>query len=79
MQCRVADIAQALGDAEANIFLVFPYMEHDLCGYVHSTEAALTVETLRIFAGQLLDGLKEMHRVSATANSTSLMHRSSHP
>jgi len=52
------------GDAEADIFLVFPYMEHDLCGYIHSTEATLTVDTLRIFAAQLLDGLKEMHRVS---------------
>jgi serine/threonine-protein kinase BUR1 len=52
------------GDTEADIFLVFPYMEHDLCGYIHSTESTLTVDTLRIFAAQLLDGLKEMHRVS---------------
>jgi serine/threonine protein kinase len=61
---RLNELNESLGDTEADIFLVFPYMEHDLCGYIHSTESTLTVDTLRIFAAQLLDGLKEMHRVS---------------
>lgn len=38
-------------------------MEHDLCGYIHSTESVLTVQNLKVFAGQMLDGLAEMHRV----------------
>lgn len=42
---------------------MFPYMEHDLCGYIHSTESVLTVQNLKVFAGQMLDGLAEMHRV----------------
>lgn len=64
-----AEISQAdafllLGDLKT--FLVFPYMDHDLCGLLKNPGLEITDSLIKLYLLQLLEGVAYMHHVSRT-------------
>lgn len=45
-------------------FLVFPYMDHDLCGLLKNPSLNMTDGLMKLYMLQLLDGVAYMHDVS---------------
>lgn len=44
--------------------MVFPYMDHDLCGLLNNSAFKITRPLAKLFMKQLLEGLTYIHAVS---------------
>jgi serine/threonine protein kinase len=44
-------------------FLVFPYMDHDLCGLLKNPDLQITDGLIKLYILQLLEGVAYMHHV----------------
>jgi serine/threonine-protein kinase BUR1 len=51
-------------DGRATIFMVFPYMDHDLCGLLENTDFKNTHSLVKLYMKQLLEGTAYLHAVS---------------
>jgi serine/threonine-protein kinase BUR1 len=47
-----------------NIFMVFPFMDHDLCGLLANQDFKLAPSLMKLFMRQLLRGMDYIHTVS---------------
>lgn len=49
--------------AETSIYMVFPYMEHDLSGLLENSNVKLSISQIKLYMLQLCEGLGYLHRV----------------
>ena len=47
-----------------SVFMVFPYMDHDLAGLLENERVKLQPSHIKLYMKQLLEGTEYMHRVS---------------
>ncbi|KAJ9109044.1 hypothetical protein QFC21_000370 [Naganishia friedmannii] len=52
---------QAASAGDLKTFLVFPYMDHDLCGLLKNPKLEITDRLVKLYALQLLEGVAYMH------------------
>ena len=53
------------GDAHPmSVYMVFPYMDHDLAGLLENERVKLQPSQIKLYMKQLLEGTEYMHRVS---------------
>ena len=45
------------------MYMVFPYMDHDLAGLLENERVKLTPSQIKLYMKQLLEGTEYMHRV----------------
>ncbi|OCH84236.1 Pkinase-domain-containing protein [Obba rivulosa] len=49
-------------DAPLSVYMVFPYMDHDLAGLLENERVKLTPSQIKLYMKQLLEGTEYMHR-----------------
>jgi serine/threonine-protein kinase BUR1 len=49
--------------AAGSVFMVFPYMDHDLAGLLENKAVQLAQSHIKLYMKQLLEGLEYMHEV----------------
>ena len=47
-----------------SVYMVFPYMDHDLAGLLENERVKLQPSHIKLYMKQLLEGTEYMHRVS---------------
>lgn len=47
-----------------SVYMVFPYMDHDLAGLLENERVSLSPSQIKLYMKQLLEGTEYMHRVS---------------
>ncbi|KAJ1913738.1 serine/threonine protein kinase, CMGC, CDC2/CDK sub [Mycoemilia scoparia] len=47
---------------QPSIYMVFPYMEHDLMGLIENKRVSLTIPHIKLYMQQLLEGTAYMHK-----------------
>ena len=47
------------------MYMVFPYMDHDLAGLLENERVKLSPSQIKLYMKQLLEGTEYMHRVCA--------------
>ena len=50
-------------DSPVSVYMVFPYMDHDLTGLLENERVKLTPSHIKLYMRQLLEGTEYMHRV----------------
>jgi serine/threonine protein kinase len=50
-------------DTPLSVYMVFPYMDHDLAGLLENERVQLQPSHIKLFMRQLLEGTEYMHRV----------------
>ena len=46
-----------------SVYMVFPYMDHDLAGILENERVKLTLSQIKLYMKQLLEGTEYMHHV----------------
>ena len=46
-----------------SVYMVFPYMDHDLAGLLENERVKLIPSQIKLYMKQLLEGTEYMHRV----------------
>ena len=49
---------------DTKIYMVFPYMDHDLAGLLENDRVKFTPSQIKLYMKQLLEGTEYLHRVS---------------
>lgn len=52
------------GRKKPSMYMVTPYMEHDLAGLLENPSVILTEPTIKCYLRQLLHGINYLHQVS---------------
>lgn len=60
---ELLDMAAGRGD-DGGIFMVFPYMDHDLTGLLEVEHIKFSLSQIKCYMKQLLEGIKYLHRCS---------------
>ena len=50
-------------ESPLSVYMVFPYMDHDLAGLLENERVKLTPSQIKLYMKQLLEGTEYMHRV----------------
>ena len=50
-------------DSPLSVYMVFPYMDHDLAGLLENERVKLSPSQIKLYMKQLLEGTEYMHRV----------------
>lgn len=50
-------------DSPMSVYMVFPYMDHDLAGLLENERVKLTPSQIKLYMKQLLEGTEYMHHV----------------
>ncbi|KAF8306766.1 Pkinase-domain-containing protein [Clavulina sp. PMI_390] len=50
------------GATESSIYMVFPYMDHDLAGLLENPNVKLTISQIKLYMLQLCEGVAYLHR-----------------
>ena len=50
-------------EAPLSVYMVFPYMDHDLDGLLENERVKLTLSQIKLYMKQLLEGTEYMHHV----------------
>lgn len=58
---NVVELLDMASDSEA-IYMVFPYMDHDLTGLLDSDIPKFSIPQVKCYMRQLLEGIKFMHK-----------------
>lgn len=58
-----------------SVYMVFPYMDHDLAGLLENERVQLQPSHIKLFMKQLLEGTEYMHRVGLSLCSSSQTER----
>lgn len=64
-----ADDKGKSGKKRATLYMVTPYMDHDLSGMLTNPDIRFSEGQIKCYMQQLLEGLRYLHDVSATPNS----------
>lgn len=59
-----SNLGSRSGRSRASIYMVFPYMDHDLSGLLNNPRVRLTQPQIKLYMKQLLEGTIYMHAVS---------------
>ena len=59
---RLSDIGNGK-DKPLSVYMVFPYMDHDLAGLLENDRVKLQPSQIKLYMKQLLEGTEYMHRV----------------
>jgi serine/threonine protein kinase len=51
------------GPKDTKIYMVFPYMDHDLAGLLENDRVKFTPSQIKLYMKQLLEGTEYLHRV----------------
>lgn len=54
-------------DEKGSIYMVFPYMDHDLAGLLENPSVQLQPSQIKLYMKQLLEGTAYLHRVRPSA------------
>lgn len=64
---RLSDMTVERGDKSkkkrGEIYMVTPYMDHDLCGLLDNPSVSFSVPQIKCYAKQLLEGTRYLHSV----------------
>lgn len=55
-------------DSALSVYMVFPYMDHDLAGLLENERVKLQPSHIKLYMKQLLEGTEYMHRVSGQSS-----------
>ena len=58
-------IVAAKGKQPLSVFMVFPYMDHDLAGLLENERVRLQPSHIKLYMKQQLEGTEYMHRVGS--------------
>jgi serine/threonine-protein kinase BUR1 len=61
------------------MYMVFPYMEHDLSGLLENPAVQFTEPQIKCYLMQLLEGLRYLHAVCVTLNLQHPSNKSTEP
>ena len=61
------------GDRPLSVYMVFPYMDHDLAGLLENERVKLQPSHIKLYMKQLLEGTAYMHRVLSSVFSPPLL------
>lgn len=50
-------------ESPVSVYMVFPYMDHDLAGLLENERVKLSPSHIKLYMRQLLEGTEYMHRV----------------
>lgn len=50
-------------ESPLSVYMVFPYMDHDLAGLLENERVKLSPSQIKLYMKQLLEGTEYMHRV----------------
>jgi serine/threonine protein kinase len=53
-------------DRPLSVYMVFPYMDHDLAGLLENDRVKLQPSQIKLYMKQLLEGTEYMHRVRSS-------------
>lgn len=56
-------VVRSTGKEPLSVYMVFPYMDHDLAGLLENERVVLTPSQIKLYMKQLLEGTEYMHRV----------------
>lgn len=56
------------GKEPLSVYMVFPYMDHDLAGLLENERVQLSPSQIKLYMKQLIEGTEYMHRVSRMHN-----------
>lgn len=59
---NVVEVLDMAWGPEAAIYIVFPYMDHDLTGLLEAEAIRFSLPQIKCYMKQLLEGLKYLHR-----------------
>lgn len=65
--CGAADDKGKTGKKRATLYMVTPYMDHDLSGMLTNPDIKFSEAQIKCYLQQLLEGLRYLHDVSDTA------------
>jgi serine/threonine-protein kinase BUR1 len=73
LQLKEMSIERGKGEGrkKPSMYMVFPYMEHDLSGLLENPAVTFTEPQIKCYLMQLLEGLKFMHAVRLPWNTHS--------
>ena len=54
----------ATRDRKGSIYMVFPYMDHDLAGLLENPSVRFSPSQIKLYMRQLLEGTEYLHQVS---------------
>jgi serine/threonine-protein kinase BUR1 len=57
-----------------SVYMVFPYMDHDLAGLLENDRVKLSHSHIKLYMKQLLEGTEYMHRVRVIVSLFRLNH-----
>jgi serine/threonine protein kinase len=60
---KKSDSRKGEGRKKPSMYMVFPYMEHDLSGLLENPEVHFSEAQIKCYMIQLLEGLKYLHGV----------------
>lgn len=73
---RLSDMTIERGDKakkkRGSIYMVTPYMDHDLCGLLNNSQVDFSVGQIKCYMLQLLEGTRYLHSVSRSNTIVSL-------
>jgi serine/threonine protein kinase len=58
---NIVEILDMSSDA-TGIYMVFPYMDHDLTGLLDSDQVKFTIPQIKCYMKQLFEGIKYLHK-----------------
>lgn len=58
-----SDLFAGTKDSPLSVYMVFPYMDHDLAGLLENERVKLSPSQIKLYMKQLLEGTEYMHRV----------------
>lgn len=58
-----------------SVYMVFPYMDHDLAGLLENPRVTLAPSHIKLYMKQLLEGTEYMHKVCRIARLVSFITR----
>lgn len=67
---RLSDMTVERGDKakkkRGSIYMVTPYMDHDLCGLLDNPKVKFTIPQIKCYMKQLLEGTRYLHSVNGS-------------
>jgi serine/threonine protein kinase len=65
LECRTALMVENPADRSkrGDVFMVFPYMDHDLCGLLSNADFKLVHSVAKLLMRQILQGMDYIHAV----------------
>ena len=78
--CGAADDKGKSGKKRATLYMVTPYMDHDLSGMLTNPDIRFSEAQIKCYMQQLIEGVRYLHEVSSPSQQAVAWHRDTdHP